>query len=275
MPTALPTRGANINSAPTESQLRVILNRDSVWAAYALGDLAPAYAPYSRWCVAGGTQDGGLILLFSRLSPPALFAMGEPDGVASAIDGTEMPDSIYLLIRQEHFGVVSRYYDLPATNRRNMWRMRLIAPDTAAIPSALPEGLQLRALEVADKDRMFRLYANGGTFAPDAFDVYQVEDGTFFGVTDNQGEIVASGGTHVVNWDAGVAAIGNMYTHPEHRGLGLGQAVLRAIVANLLRRGAANIVLNVDQRNVIARRLYERNGFEVYCPYLEGIAERK
>jgi ribosomal protein S18 acetylase RimI-like enzyme len=276
MPPVLSHREDSIVIAPSDSQIRSVLDTDPVWAAYALGDLAPDYAPYSEWCLAAGRNGMGLILLFSRLSPPALFAMGDPEGVARAIEHyDDMPEAVYLLIQQAHYDTVSRYYQVPPKGLRNMWRMHLVDSVPAATAVSLPDDLRLRALELEDKDRMFRLYAHGGPYAPDAFDAYQVADGTFFGVTNAEGELLASGGTHVVNWDAGVAAIGNMYTHPDYRGLGLGQAVLRAIAGNLLSKGVDNIVLNVDDRNAGARRLYERNGFEVFCSYVEGIGRKQ
>jgi ribosomal protein S18 acetylase RimI-like enzyme len=63
-----------------------------------------------------------------------------------------------------------------------------------------------------------------------------------------------------------------MYTHPEHRGLGHAGAILTAIVTTLHAGGIRTIILNVDQRNAGARRLYETHGFTVHCPFIEGIA---
>lgn len=266
----------SIATAPTEREIRSVLYADPIWAAYAIGDLSPDYAPYCRWHIAEGTSGKGLALIFSRLAPPAIFAMGGPEGVALALDQQhELPERAYLLMRQEHLDAARGRYHLPEESMRRMWRMHL-TDDSAAVASVpLPQGLRLRALDMSDSERMRRLYAHGGPYAPDAFDPYQVADGAFFGVTDAQGEVLASGGTHVVHWEAGVAAIGNMYTHPEHRGKGLGAAVLQAIVKRLLEGGVSTVVLNVDERNPVARRLYERHGFETYCPYLEGVAVRQ
>ena len=275
MPAHLPRRDDCVDGAPSGSQIRSILDADPVWAAYALGDLAPDYAPYSKWCLAAGESGMGLILLFSRLSPPALFAMGDSEGVARAIEHCDMPASVYMLTQRAHYDIIRHYYDAAPAELRNMWRMHLTDPVPVGTTVSLPDGLRLEALDLDDKERMFRLYAHGGPYAPDAFDAYQVADGTFFGVTNTEGELLASGGTHVVNWNAGVAAIGNMYTHPDYRSLGLGQAVLRAISSSLIDRGVSSVVLNVDDRNSAARRLYERNGFEVYCPYVEGIGRKK
>ena len=103
----------------------------------------------------------------------------------------------------------------------------------------------------------------------------QVVQGVFYGVAGADGALIAAGGTHL--WDPGehIAAIGNMYTHPEHRGQGLAAQVLAAIVRTLLAAGVTTIVLNVNAHNHGARRLYERFGFAIHCPFIEGVAVKK
>ncbi|MCB0162454.1 MAG: GNAT family N-acetyltransferase, partial [Caldilineaceae bacterium] len=92
---------------------------------------------------------------------------------------------------------------------------------------------------------------------------------------DDDGALLAAGGTHIVNWELGVGAIGNMYTRPDSRGRGYAGVVLAAIVNTLRAGGVDNIVLNVDQRNEPARRIYEKYGFRIHCPYVEGIGVRR
>jgi ribosomal protein S18 acetylase RimI-like enzyme len=78
------------------------------------------------------------------------------------------------------------------------------------------------------------------------------------------------GGTHIIDRAHSAAAIGNMYTHPAYRGRGHAGAVLGAIVAALQKEQITTIVLNVDQQNPTARRLYEKHGFQIHLPYVEG-----
>ena len=274
MSTVTQEKEAQINAAPASEDIRAILDMDPVWAAYAVADLQPDYAPYCRWRIAETDTGKGLTLLFTRLSLPTLFTMGDTGEVAEALERTAMPETVYITIREEHFRLASRYYDF-STDTRPMWRMTLTDPAAAMTEMRLPDGLQVTPLSAGDSERIRRLHAIGGPYAPDAFEPYQTAGGTFFGVENGSGELLAAGGTHVVDWQAGVGGIGNMYTHPARRGEGLGTAVLRAIVEKLVAGGATNIVLNVDQHNLGARRLYERHGFEVYCPYLEGIGHRR
>jgi ribosomal protein S18 acetylase RimI-like enzyme len=123
-------------------------------------------------------------------------------------------------------------------------------------------------------DGIAALCAQGGPFTPDAFAPAQLADGVFFGVAAEDGGLLAVGGTHIVDRTSGVAAIGNMYTHPAARGRGHAGAILAALVATLRAEGISTIVLNVDRRNATAIRLYERHGFTVHCFFVEGKARR-
>ena len=69
-----------------------------------------------------------------------------------------------------------------------------------------------------------------------------------------------------------LAAVGNIYTHPDFRGNGYGTQTTSAVVSELIRQGIEDIVLNVEQDNLLANHLYERLGFERYCPFYEGPA---
>jgi RimJ/RimL family protein N-acetyltransferase len=251
--------------------IRDILATDRVWAAYALADLQPAFEPYCRWLVAD--SHAGLVLLFSGLEPTVLLSVGAPAAVASALAQAgaagELPADVYLSVREEHLPVIEQIYDGKA-DQRPMFRMAL--PKAAA---ELPTGDgRPRRLVTEDAARLRRLYAHGGPFTPDAFDPYQLADGLFFGIAGDDGELVAAGGTHIVNPAERVAAIGNIYTRPDARGRGYARSITGAIVKSLRRQGIDNIVLNVDERNLAARTLYEKLGFNVHCAFWEGVAKR-
>ena len=49
----------------------------------------------------------------------------------------------------------------------------------------------------------------------------------------------------------------------------------RAVAGELLRLGIRDVVLNVSQENAPALRVYEKLGFERYCPFLEGPATKR
>ena len=62
----------------------------------------------------------------------------------------------------------------------------------------------------------------------------------------------------------GVSAL---WTHPDHRGTGLGSGVLRALLEWGAERGATTAHLQVVVANEAAQDLYTRSGFEVHHRY--------
>jgi len=262
----------------TEEMVRRLLNTDPIWAAYGIADLQPHLAGDCRWLAAEGTNgadgraDGGaLALIYSGLEPPVLFTLGDPAALAQLLAEADLPLHIYVSIRQEHLPVVARYYDLSG-DTRPMWRM-VLADGGAALNQARADAPVPTRLTGAQAPDVLRLLAHGGPFRPDAFSPAQMDQGVFYGIYGG-GELLAVGGTHVLDHAGSVAAIGNMYTRPDMRRRGCSAAVLRAVVRDLLAQGIATVVLNVDQRNPGAQALYLARGFVVHTPYIEGTGAR-
>ena len=111
--------------------------------------------------------------------------------------------------------------------------------------------------------------------APDFFSASMVTQGAYYGIFGDEGSLVAAAGTHLVVPAEGVAALGNVYTLPSHRGHGLATLATSAVVSELLARPELNVIaLNVRQDNIAALTVYERLGFERYCAFYEGRANR-
>jgi ribosomal protein S18 acetylase RimI-like enzyme len=257
---------------PDLPEVERILFADPIWAAYAIADLQPAMAGHCRWLTAHGAEGDALALIYRGLQPPILLTVGAPAVLAELLDGSraELPPAIYASIRNEHQPAVSRYYDLSA-DTRPMWRMVLADAQVAehAASSAHRSGLTAVRLAGAQTEDVLRLLAHGGPFSPDAFSPAQIDQGVFFGIYEGA-DLLAVGGTHIVDRTAAIAAIGNMYTHPHARRRGHSAAILRAIVGDLLRQKIDTIVLNVDQRNRGAQALYRAHGFVMHTAYTEG-----
>jgi predicted GNAT family acetyltransferase len=144
-----------------------------------------------------------------------------------------------------------------------MWRMFL---DRDKFPSLSTTGVERLGLD--DLSAIQQLY---GSYSdqPDAFQERQLAMGPFFGIREN-GEIISIAGVHIVSPWAGVAAIGNVFTRPDHRGQGLATKTSAAVVQALLEDEIDTIVLNVAMDNKPAIRCYENLGFTAYCNYYEG-----
>lgn len=57
--------------------------------------------------------------------------------------------------------------------------------------------------------------------------------------------------------------INNVAVHPDHRGLGLGEAMMRYAIAKVRASGAGFVTLEVRQSNTAAVTLYKKLGFEI------------
>jgi ribosomal protein S18 acetylase RimI-like enzyme len=242
-------------------QILAALETDRLYAAYAIGDLEPAMFAECTWV--GASEAGrvqALALHYRGLEPPALFLMGETDGLRAILAGALRAERVYLTCRGEHLAMTREFYAWDEVE--SMWRMVLHGKKFQP-----GEGDCVR-LTPAHADELAELYALGG--GP-AYSAAQLERGVFFGTFVDR-HLVAVAGTHLVSPTYGVAGVGNVFTHPEYRGRGYGTAVTSAVVAELLGRGIGDIVLNVNQANVVAIGIYERLGFERYCPFLEGPA---
>ena len=236
------------------------LETDRLYAAYAIGDLEPALFAHCEWF--GAEQDGRLrtlALYYKGLGFPIVFLMGDGDGLQAIFEDALHIEQAYFTCRQEHLGAMQGFCNWEPIS---MWRMvlrtdRFRPVDGDCVSLTLDHAEQLTAL-----------YAHGEY---NAFTPKQVLGGAFHGVFEN-GRLVAAAGTHFISPIYGVAAVGNIFTHPDFRERGCATAATSGVVTELLSRGMRDVVLNVNQKNETAIRIYERLGFERYCPFFEGDA---
>ena len=257
----------HIRELKDRAEILARLQTDRLYTAYAIADLEPWFFRQCQWWVAEAGGRRALILLYRGLEPPALFCMGEPAGVAAALDqATTLPDCVYFTAKPEHWPSVEERYRLQFAN----CMFRLVVDAESFRPMA--NGAAFR-LQTPDLEPLRTLYGRGEADAADAFAPYQLEQGVFFGLGVD-GKLVSVAGTHLVASNYGLAAVGNVFTHPAHRGHGYGTVCASAVTAALLDEGL-EVVLNVAQANEPAVRLYRRLGYRVHCRFLEGIGEVK
>lgn len=294
-----------------KNEIHAFLRRDPVYAAYAIGDLEPALFSACTWYLAQADGEAqALALLFAGLQPPVLLTLGEPAAVQAIFDQAALPAEIYMNALCPHLPTFQARYDFSGDRVRPILRMAVTAqefrpvqavglvaggPRTGPHPGPHPAGeggslmigpvcdrapaatTRLRRLDAGDVPAIQALYGHGGPFAPDAFSPAQMRDGVFFGLevvrlapVGAENDFIAIAGTHLVAPGMGVAAVGNIYTHPAHRGRGYSQWVTSAVTADLLAQDML-VVLNVDQTNTAAIHVYEKLGYRVHGPFVEGI----
>jgi GNAT superfamily N-acetyltransferase len=120
-----------------------------------------------------------------------------------------------------------------------------------------PGGITVSELGAADVAEMVELIelTRPGPFRPRT-----VELGRYLGARDEGGTLVAIGGERMHL--PGATEISAVCTHPDQRGRGLAELLVRAVAAGIDDRGERPI-LHVATDNHGAIRLYERLGFEV------------
>ncbi len=240
-----------------KTEIRRRLNADREWSLYALADLDDELFAHCEWWAV----EGGLALVFRGIAIRPIFVMGDAASTRALLHALPEPSG-YLNLRAHHVDAAAGIYDY--RERHEMRRM--ILEDFRPRPGdAEPLGPEHRG-------EIERLYASGEgggvAFAP-----FQLLTGLFRGIR-REGRLVAVAGVQAASLQEGVAAIGNIFTHPDFRGQGLAQTATSAVVA-AVKRGIQTIGLNVESRNAPAIHAYERIGFRTRFPYFEGVADKR
>ena len=246
------------------AEIATFLERDRWYATYAIGDLEPGLSERCLWfgaALAGELRS--LVLLFEGLDPPALFLMGEPVGVTVILGTALRPETVMFTCREAHLPALQANYQTSGID--HMLRMTLSPADFQPVTA-----FGVNRLGPGYVGELARLY---DSVQSNAFTPFQLAQGVFYGAR-HRGRLASAAGTHIVAHTMRVAAIGNVCTYPEQRGRGYATRCTSAVCAELLAAGL-DVVLNVAQDNADAIHIYEKLGFKVYCPFVEGIAVRK
>lgn len=228
-----------------------------MWSAYALADLSPPWRKHTDWFVNGDS----LLLVYAGLSPPVLFGVGEPDELYDLFRELS-PGRYWYTLRPTDFALLEER--LEKYSRSRMWRMTLTEK---SFDEKFDEVIRLRVDQQELVDQLYAAHPD----RPDAYHPDQIQQGVYYGVFDGS-NLVSVAGTHVLDRELGVAALGNVFTSPDHRRRGYGRKTTAAVVEHLVELGIDTVVLNVEMKNQIAIELYRGLGFVPYCGFYEGTA---
>src|SRR3990170_2301737 len=153
--------------------LRAFLERDRLYAAYAICDLDAREFARTRW---GAAFDGDRLLAvaleYVGFAPQPLFLMGDPDGVAAVLHDVIRPRAAYVAGLPAHLAAVERIYR--------------VAPGATA---------RLLPSEIGDLNRLYNLGFTSWLPAE------AVAQGVYYGIRVG-GRLVAAAGTHVISEEA-------------------------------------------------------------------------
>lgn len=271
-----PTSGLDTDVATDLARVRRFLVQDPFATAYMLGDLDPVYQAYCTWYLAHeGGRDLAILQVYTGLSAPVLIGFGSAQGLGAIVARHfhALPGSAHIHLMPEHLAILDRAFHLEGL--RPMVRMALTAsafiPAPAQVSGDEAHG-PVERLGHRDTGEIMQLF----THYPDSFfEPHQLSSGHYFGIRPaGGGALIAVAGVHVVSRHEGIAAIGNIVTHPDHRGRGLSTRVTSHLVSSLVADGIELLALNVERKNQSALKVYEKLGFREHCTYLEGFATR-
>ena len=261
---AVARRGIPVIARPSTDRalIRTILERDRLFAAYAICDLEDREFGRTRWGLAfAGDEPIAVALEYSGSTPQPVFVMGRPDGIVAVLRDVVRPRIAYVAALPEHLRAVGESYRLESGPQMvRMWVDRAtFRPYPAIVQRLVPS-------EVGELNRLYQL--GFASWLPAS----AVGDGVYYGIRVN-GRLVAAAGTHVVSPSARLAVVGNVLTHAEHRGRGYATAVTGAVTAELLRT-CDHVVLNVRADNPPAIAAYRRLGYAEHVRFEERLARR-
>nr|MBN1229746.1 GNAT family N-acetyltransferase [Anaerolineae bacterium] len=266
-----------VQPAPPLAHIRDFLYTDIFANAYAIGDLAPPYSKNAQWYAA--YQSGKVIgvgLIYSGLIPPILFLAGKPAALEVLVHNTSLPESIAFSAPVNAKPTLES--NLTVTGCKLMHRMCLLPEWFIPAEDKLAEEAYLLRLSREDSADILRLQQEASShderaFEDVAFAPDMVDNGCYYGLTINN-RMVAIAGTHLTAPAAGIAAVGNVVVHPDHRGKRLGTLVSHTVTRVLLSEGYKLLALNVSQGNQPAIRTYTQLGFRITGDFIEGFARQ-
>ncbi|HKB05663.1 MAG TPA: GNAT family N-acetyltransferase, partial [Gemmataceae bacterium] len=237
-----------------KDQIEPVLRRNVFLHIYALGDLDDFFWPFTTWYALEDAGDlRAVLLLYTAFETPTLMALGDPPY-----------EPLHELLRSARRLLPPRVYAHLSPGGRDAlgpaWaeshgphlKMALITPKLD-----VPGTGSVQRMAAADVPALRALYAVG--YPANWFDPRQIETGHYYGLRV-YGELVSAGGPHVYSPGQRVAALGNIVTHPDHRGRGYAAAVTARACAEL-QATVDRIGLNVKADNAAAVACYCRLGF--------------
>lgn len=235
---------------------------------YSIGDLDDFFWPYTTWyCLTNDKMPDAIALLYTGQRLPTLLALSEEPTYMSDL----LKSIIHLLPLQfyAHFSPgLEKIFQGTHELKPHGEHYKMALMDISVIKNM--DCSQVTRLSTSDLHDIIRLYRD--SYPGNWFDQRMLETNQYFGIRKGK-ELVSIAGIHVYSRAYGVAALGNITTHPSWRRQGYGKLVTARLCQSLL-EDIDHIGLNVKTDNMIAISCYKKLGFEVVTSYGEFMVQR-
>jgi hypothetical protein len=253
-----------LEDQPSAERARAFFQRDRLMAAYALADIDAAEIEKARWWTATrGDEVVACALVVEALPFRPCFASGETEALVSIFrDGIHEPRIVLATPPAGRLAVESVY------RFERVEKMHRMAVSVATFRPRATHGVtRLGADHVED---IIDLY---GHASRTYFTEQRIEREIYFGIFVGR-TLVSAAGTHVRSRLSNIAAVGNVLTRIAYRDRGMATTVTSAVTEAALEQHR-DVVLNVRQDNAPAIAVYDRLGYHVHGPFIEGPAVRR
>lgn len=254
----------HIREVRDRNALDAALSTDRAYAAYALAHLEAVPFERSRFWLAENTEGTGIVLHADAMGT-TMFAGGHPPAVDAILSLHPGPRRAYLsTCAPEHLAALERTYRVTAP-------LHMIRMSTTTASFIAVDG-EVRRLRGRDVNAINTLYATES--APSRYRPDQIERAVYYGAFAGD-QLVSVAGTHIVSPEMSIGVVGNVFTHPSHRGRGLAVRTTARVTTELFAAGCSLVALTVDPRNAPAVRAYEKLGYAAGPPVVEAYIERR
>ncbi len=253
-----------IDEGPSADRAREFFARDRLMAAYALADIDAAEFERARWWIATrGDEAVACALVVEALPFRPCFASGETEPLAAIFrDGIHEPRIVLATPPAGRLAVESVY------RFERVEKMHRMAVSVDSFRPRLTH--RVTRLRGEQLDDVIDLY---GHASRTYFSAQRLERELYFGVYVGA-TLVSAAGTHVRSRRSDIAAVGNVLTRIAYRDRGMATSVTSAVTEAALEQHR-DVVLNVRQDNAPAIAVYDRLGYHVHGPFIEGPAVRR
>ena len=257
------TRAFTVRRAIDAELLAQLLQPNRLIAASAFAQLEPEAFSLSQWWIS--ENDGKMSIIMH--SPAGLgdstFVFGAPPGVQAALSIHPGVSQTFITGLPKHLNALQSTYSMESV--RVMRRMHVTSQrfhDTEEISVRL-DGKHVGAIN--------QLY--GTEWGITTYSARHIDEGLYCGIVVND-RLVSVAGTHAISPTYGIAVVGNVYTHPNFRGRGYATTTTSAVTRTLLEH-CEDVVLSVADKNIPARRTYQRLGYMPIGEIVEGGSQRR
>ncbi len=257
------SREYSVERLDDRDTIRAVLAPEAAYGAYALAQLAPPYFPQSEWWAASGPT-GRAVVLHSRGGlGRAMVTFGDTTALDVLLSLHPGSRFCFASFRPDHREVVQRHFIVS----RNELMVRM-SVSKEAFQAVEGETVRLQGRDIGHINRLYS--AEGGSAS---YTSRHVDQGVYYGVIAND-KLVSIAGTHVDSPGERVAVVGNVFTHPRHRGEGLA-TIATSVVTQALLEHCDMVALTVEESNAPALAVYRKLGYRQECTLYEAATVRK